>query len=277
MAHIYNKQQAKGFTIVELVVIIVVIAILVAITFVSYAAVQASAIRETVKTDAQTIALQLKKYKSSNGTYPEDLSLLTDTPAVKSTVQYAYNWEDDIYCVTASIKNVAVFVETGNITAEDGDCSSFVVPDPPAAPTYTAFRFQPTNLRDNGTNAMQISQFEVLVGTAAQTGGVAYGYGHNSPMYETPAEANDQNVSTKFLNFNKTSGYVYIVFPSGVAATGYRLATANDAPERDPIDWEVYGSNDTVGSTPGTWTLLDTVTSFPTTTSRTTYLSDFTF
>lgn len=144
------------------------------------------------------------------------------------------------------------------------------------APGYQAYRFQPTALRNAGTaNSVQISEFQILVSGTRQSGATAYGFGINSPASEGPDKANDNATNTKWLNFNKTSGYIYLVFPASVAATGYRWATANDATDRDPVSWEIYGSNDTTGGTPGTWTLISSQTNYAVTTSRSTYLSDF--
>ena len=52
------------------------------------------------------------------------------------------------------------------------------------------------------------------------------------------------------LDFNKTS--VVITFPQPVDVTHYKWATANDAPDRDPVQWSLEGSNDG-----NTWTTLD--------------------
>lgn len=48
---------------------------------------------------------------------------------------------------------------------------------------------------------------------------------------------------------------------------GYRLATAEDVPARDPLSWIVSGSTDC-----STFTILDTRTDYPTTTARNVYL-----
>lgn len=143
--------------------------------------------------------------------------------------------------------------------------------------TYKAFRFHPTKLKSGATDAVQFSEFQILVGGARQSGATAYGFGTSSPGSETPDKANDGDTATKFLSFTKTAGYLYLVFPSAVSATGYRLATANDSSDRDPVSWDIYGSNDTTGATPGTWTLLTSVQDFATTESRSTYLPDFYF
>lgn len=93
----------------------------------------------------------------------------------------------------------------------------------------------------------------------------AYSLEGNSPGGEGPPQAIDQNVNTKFLDFNKKS--LYVDFGKATTINGYRFATANDDDVRDPISWVFYGSNDGAS-----WATLDSRVLFPTTTSRYTYL-----
>lgn len=61
---------SKGFTIVELLVVIVIIAILAAITIVAYNGAQGRARDDKRKTDIINITKALELYYSDNGTYP---------------------------------------------------------------------------------------------------------------------------------------------------------------------------------------------------------------
>ncbi len=66
----------------------------------------------------------------------------------------------------------------------------------------------------------------------------------------------DGSVNTKWFNyFAATPAWLQykIGGGAGAALSEYRLTCANDAPERDPMDWEFQASNDGV-----TWTTLDT-------------------
>jgi hypothetical protein len=69
------------------------------------------------------------------------------------------------------------------------------------------------------------------------------------PDGEYPGLAVDNDVNTKFLHFAGE------VIPTGIqiapaagmtVVSGLTLTTANDAPERDPISYEVYGSNESI-------------------------------
>lgn len=75
-----------------------------------------------------------------------------------------------------------------------------------------------------------------------------------NPGGENADKVWDNNALTKFLLFN-FNGPVWIQFDCNepAVATMYSLTSANDAPERDPNNFNLQGSND--GST---WTTLDT-------------------
>lgn len=62
--------RQRGFTIVELLIVIVVIGILAAITIVAYNGVQGRAQDSRRVNDIQAIATALEAYKTVNGTYP---------------------------------------------------------------------------------------------------------------------------------------------------------------------------------------------------------------
>ena len=74
---------------------------------------------------------------------------------------------------------------------------------------------------------------------------------NNSPGNEGPTNAFDNNPNTKYLNFDKQNAGVTIQLNAGRVVTSFKLTTANDAVERDPTSYKLYGSND--GST---WTLI---------------------
>jgi hypothetical protein len=74
---------------------------------------------------------------------------------------------------------------------------------------------------------------------------------NNSPSNEGASNAFDNNPNTKYLNFDKQNAGVTVQLNTGRVVTGFKLTTANDAVERDPSSYKLYGSND--GST---WTLI---------------------
>ena len=65
----------------------------------------------------------------------------------------------------------------------------------------------------------------------------------------------DNNVNTKFLLGGFTSAWFQLEFATPQITGAYTITSANDAPNRDPKDWTLEGSNNGVD-----WTLLDTRT-----------------
>ena len=79
----------------------------------------------------------------------------------------------------------------------------------------------------------------------------------NKPGKEGDASVIDNSYRTKlYTSPFKPNSWYSITFNDGqkVSAIAYKIVSGNDCPERDPQDWEFYGSND--GGK--TWKLLDT-------------------
>ncbi|KAA3639720.1 MAG: HYR domain-containing protein [Bacteroidetes bacterium] len=67
----------------------------------------------------------------------------------------------------------------------------------------------------------------------------------SSPPTETAQQVIDQDPDTKFLDFFFQDGMGFEVnVGSATIATSIAIVTANDAPERDPQEYEIFGSND---------------------------------
>jgi concanavalin A-like lectin/glucanase superfamily protein len=76
------------------------------------------------------------------------------------------------------------------------------------------------------------------------------------PGAETPDLAIDDDVNTKFLHFKgetEPTGFQVTPAVGSTVVTGLTLTTANDAVERDPIAFELYGSKDSID---GPYTLI---------------------
>ena len=73
--------------------------------------------------------------------------------------------------------------------------------------------------------------------------------GSASPGAEGPGNVLDGNSATKYLNFGVTdTGFIVTPTASSIVHS-FTLTTANDAVERDPASWEIYGTNDPITST----------------------------
>ena len=76
--------------------------------------------------------------------------------------------------------------------------------------------------------------------------------GNNWPGAESPDHALDGNVNTKFLFYRPANGGIVCSPVAGPAAVNrFTLWTANDAPQRDPIKYQVYGFATHVTQTSG--------------------------
>ena len=72
------KKRERGFTIVELLIVIVVIGILALLVITTYSGIQAKARNAKRQTDIQAIQTQLEAFFSQNGYYPS-LSDMNDS------------------------------------------------------------------------------------------------------------------------------------------------------------------------------------------------------
>lgn len=70
----------------------------------------------------------------------------------------------------------------------------------------------------------------------------------NYPAGETPAHAIDGSSGTKYLNTSKYCAGIIVTPSTAAAARSMVLTTANDAQERDPSSYIIFGSNQPVTS-----------------------------
>lgn len=127
-----SGKKLRGFTIVELLIVIVVVAILAAITVVSYNGVQGRTRATVVKSDLSNAIDKLEIDRSENGAYPSSASGLIASPG--TTYTYRYSAGSDTYCLeakNASSPGSTFFVNSNDGTIKDGSCP------PPPSPSAT--------------------------------------------------------------------------------------------------------------------------------------------
>lgn len=114
--------RRRGFTIVELLIVVVVIGILAAIVTVAYNGVTRRAIETAMQSDLQSASTQLSSAAISSGTYPADGSgLVASNGTTLSYVNRAYG-----YCLGATNpKTSKVYVVKSRDNAvREGDCNA---------------------------------------------------------------------------------------------------------------------------------------------------------
>lgn len=81
-----QKLKQKGFTIIELMIVILVIGILATIGFVAYGNVTKSSRDSDRQSDASSIAKKAEEYHAENGEYPHDVAAITAMSGIDTTV-----------------------------------------------------------------------------------------------------------------------------------------------------------------------------------------------
>ncbi len=97
----------------------------------------------------------------------------------------------------------------------------------------------------------RVSSLRVISQDITNLGGTLTAEFPNSSS-ESEDKIIDNNPGTKYLGVNGAGGWVQYQASQPYTVTRYAITAANDAPERDPMNWTLYGSND--GSS---WTALD--------------------
>ncbi|MHC4728409.1 MAG: hypothetical protein ACYS17_14405, partial [Planctomycetota bacterium] len=79
--------------------------------------------------------------------------------------------------------------------------------------------------------------------------GISTGGDHGWPGNEPPPQAIDDRIDTKYLHFKgdiAPTGFRITPAEGPTVVTGLTFTTANDAVARDPIEYELWGSNESI-------------------------------
>ena len=156
-----HKESNRGFTIIELLIVIVIIGILVAITAVSYNGITKSAKESALKSELKQASTEVEVAKAKTGNPPANASSLT-TPK-NGTLTLSTNTEQNTWCLTITPnspnnQNIPNF----NITSDTNTISEGGCPFTSGSPIQTATksncpatRTMAVDARDNRTYWIQ--------------------------------------------------------------------------------------------------------------------------
>ncbi len=122
-----SRQTQKGFTIVELLIVIVVIGILAAITIVAYNGIQQRARNASIASDLRNVANQFEAIKAQDGSYPN--AVPADFRPSAGNILQATATGGESFCVNLYQDNGAVRKSWDSRTpgVRDGLCSGIAV------------------------------------------------------------------------------------------------------------------------------------------------------
>ena len=102
------QRLQKGFTIIELLVVIVIIGVIATIIIVGYSSVASSANDTSIKDDLTKVSDAFKLFKLDNGSFPDTEAELATTGVKVSSQSYATTTKANLYiCVNADSSEFA--------------------------------------------------------------------------------------------------------------------------------------------------------------------------
>lgn len=114
---------SRGFTIVELLIVIVVIAILAAISIVAYTGIQDRARQTAATSAARQLSDKAEIYFVENESYPANLSAIGIEDSGSTSYQYRFSSSSPgAYCATATSGNKSAWVSNEQRRPKEGAC-----------------------------------------------------------------------------------------------------------------------------------------------------------
>ena len=170
-----QENSNKGFTIVELLIVVVVIAILAAITIVAYNGIQTRAKTSSLTGDLRNVAMKIANDLTLNGTYPASIAAINNgegfRPSNDATLSYTVDNSSDpkTFCVTGTLGSINYFVNQTNKVVK-GTCASGEIGTQPSMTAYTN-KYGTVGLNTTITPSSSIPDGSWMIVAFAHTGG----------------------------------------------------------------------------------------------------------
>ena len=242
MSHNKRTTSSRGFTIVELLIVVVVIAILAAITIVAYNGIQNRAKASAAQSAASQANKKVALWRVDNADQSPSLADFTNLVSSSNMNQYQYSQgANGVYCITATISSISYKISSTQGTpiagACDGHGANGIVPI--------------TNLATNPSVETSSADWGLNVNgsTSSRTAGAALfgGYGISSSV---PANNLDSGVGipvagpfvagttyTASATIKAVTGGTYLLSPQGTGGTSNREVYALAAGETRRINF----------------------------------------
>lgn len=148
----------RGFTIVELLIVIVVIAILATIVIVSYNGIKGRAQETTLKTDLSQNGKSISITKTRTGMYPENQLDAALQATSGNNLEYFVSADRRSYCLEASGYGKTFAISNTTNSPILGYCNGFLAVEgaAPPQPTASIFIGNGTNGFSEGTNGSAV-------------------------------------------------------------------------------------------------------------------------
>jgi len=213
-----NTSRVKGFTIVELLIVVVVIAILAAITIVAYNGIQNRAKASATQSAVSQAVKKIGLYKVDNADQSPDAATFNTLVVSTNAATYQYTpGSNGAFCVTATTNNLSYFASNTQTTPALGTCSGH------GANGATAI----TNLIPNPSVESDVAGWSLAInGSTASRSASAALFGNWGVTVTAPNTGNDSGVQVP-VSILLTAGTTYTASVSikAITAGTYSLST----------------------------------------------------